>query len=155
MPVTEKEIIEALAQAIAFEEGFYAKGTKPNRPQRNNNPGNIRPWADCKFPSDSGPYIIFPTPGDGWRQLKIQCSKNAKDRGLTFLEFFAGKKGVYGGYAPGADNNRPTAYAQHVVNRVVASLKITEKVTINTKIMNLLSAKRQEEPAAPAAPITT
>jgi hypothetical protein len=50
-------------------------------------------------------------------------------RGLTLDEFFAGKQGVYAGYAPAADSNNPSGYASTVAgwlgipeNSVLSSL---------------------------------
>jgi hypothetical protein len=50
---------------------------------------------------------------DGWNALYSQIQTNI-GRGLTLNEFFAGKPGVYAGYAPSADSNSPLAYAQRV-----------------------------------------
>ena len=92
-------------------EGFYKPGTLA---VINNNPGNLRQWGT--LPTNKG-YAVFPTEADGWRALRSQVRKNI-DRGLTLREFFAGKPGVYSGYAPSADGNHPTQYAKFVSDRI-------------------------------------
>ena len=59
-------------------------------------------------------------------------------RGLTFLEFFAGRPGVYAGFAPARDRNEPLVYAQAVLTRVQRDLGLPG-ATINTKILSLAS----------------
>jgi hypothetical protein len=101
--------VEDLAQAIARYEGFYRPGTLA---QRNNNPGNLRSWGS--YPVVNG-FVRFPDEETGWTALRGQVAKNI-DRGLSLEEFFGGKAGVYPGYAPAADNNRPLTYARTVAN---------------------------------------
>lgn len=102
-------ITTALAQAIARFEGFYTAGSVA---QRNHNPGNLRagPRAISK---DSRGYAIYASDADGWADLERQVDLNIS-RGLTLQEFFGGKTGVYPGYAPAADNNQPSNYANTV-----------------------------------------
>jgi hypothetical protein len=92
-------------------EGWNVKGS---RARRNNNPGNLRSWKGV--PVDGG-YAKFPTAAEGWNALRSQIKRNV-GRSLTFIEFFGGKKGVYPGYAPGADGNAPRHYAEFVAKRV-------------------------------------
>jgi hypothetical protein len=103
-------LLDGIAESIARMEGFY-------RPQslarRNNNPGNIRIWRD--LPRQNG-FVHFPDEGHGWAALRELVSRNI-DRGLTLYEFFAGKPGVYAGYAPAADRNQPRQYAEFVARR--------------------------------------
>ena len=99
--------IEDLAQSIARFEGYYTPGSLP---QRNNNPGSLRSWGS--LPTRDG-YVVFPTPEAGWGALHRQVSLNI-GRDLTLYEFFAGKPGVYPGYAPSADANDPGNYARTV-----------------------------------------
>jgi hypothetical protein len=106
--------IDSLAQAIAQMEGYNSPGTLA---QRNNNPGNLRSGQGQT--GSSGGFAVFATPEDGWAALNNQISLNAS-RGLTLNEFFAGKPGVYGGYAPSADSNDPAGYAAYVAGRVGA-----------------------------------
>lgn len=112
--MTRQELIEGIGGAIATMEGFFKEGSLS---QRNNNPGNLRSWG--KNPVVSG-YVKFPTVEVGMKALESQIGKNI-DRGLTLVEFFNGKPGVYGGYSPSSDGNDPLAYAQYVAGRVGVS----------------------------------
>lgn len=106
-------IVDAIAQAIARQEGYLdANGNvlSGNIAYRNNNPGNLRTWGN--LPVSSG-YAVFPTVDQGWAALYRQVQLNI-NRGLTLQEFFAGKSGVYGGYAPAKDSNQPYVYAANV-----------------------------------------
>ena len=109
------DILDLIAQAIAKFEGFGDPGKIPTT---HNNPGDIREWGHQ--PIVKG-YVQFSTVEEGWTALRHQVEKNVA-RGLTFLEFFAGKPGVYAGFSPGADGNHPRAYAQFVVGRLNESL---------------------------------
>lgn len=104
-------LIEGLAQAIASMEGFFKPGSLA---ARNNNPGNLRSWGSA--PIAAG-YAAFQSVEQGWDALRAQIQKNV-NRGLTLREFFAGKPGVYAGYAPSADKNNPEAYARFVAGRL-------------------------------------
>jgi hypothetical protein len=104
-------LTESIAQSIAAVES----GGNPNALNyRNNNPGNLRSWGSN--PIVDG-YASFPTMQEGWSALYSQIDKNI-GRGLTLNEFFAGKPGVYAGYAPAADRNAPLAYAARVGSNV-------------------------------------
>jgi hypothetical protein len=104
-------LTESIAQAIATEEGFYKSGSIA---QRNHNPGNLRSWGAA--PIVDG-YAVAPDDATGWSWLYSQVNTNI-GRGLTLNEFFAGKPGVYPGYAPSTDANRPYAYAAFVAAQV-------------------------------------
>lgn len=105
-------LTESIAQAIAQMEGFYTPGTRPNR---NNNPGDLISWGSTPT---SGGFAVFPTAQDGWNALYQQINLNIS-RGLTLNEFFAGKPGVYPGYAPsGSAGNNPQQYAAFVAQQV-------------------------------------
>jgi hypothetical protein len=108
--MTRDTLIDAMALSISIMEGFPQPGSSA---RRNNNPGNLRSWG--RVPVESG-FAKFPSPEAGWRALKLQVAKNI-GRGLTMLEFFAGKPGVYPGYAPAADSNQPYSYARFVARR--------------------------------------
>lgn len=64
------ESVAAIARAIAAEEGWG--GTEPdgspNRPTRNNNPGDLRDWP-AGYPRDAGGFTIFPSSAEGWDAL--------------------------------------------------------------------------------------
>jgi hypothetical protein len=62
-----------LSQAIASVEGWYAQGSAPNRPQRNNNPGDIEygPYSRAQGATGGDPrFAIFPDAATGWRCLE-------------------------------------------------------------------------------------
>lgn len=107
--IPRAELTRRLAERIARMEGFYNK--LPSRALRNNNPGNLRMWG--LYPVIEG-YVKFPNVSTGWKALYTQVNRNVFQRGLTFLEFFAGKPGVYFGFAPTDDGNHPKKYAQFV-----------------------------------------
>lgn len=114
------DFVEAMARAMARQEGFYKAS---NKALRNRNPGNIRPWEGCTLPVAGG-MIAFPTIEAGWEQLRRQIRKNVFVRRLTMREFFGGKKDpktgrvIYSGYAPAADGNKPDEYAAFVAGMV-------------------------------------
>lgn len=89
-----------LAQAIARMEGFYAAGQVPNRPQRNNNPGDIEfgPFAE-RFGATSGDprFAIFPTVAKGFEALDALL-RTPHYLGLTVEE-------AVNRYAPPVENN--------------------------------------------------
>lgn len=78
----------------------------------NNNPGNLRAYAPGQ-PVDSRGFRIFPDYASGEAALEGQINTNI-GRGLDLNEFFAGKPGVYAGYAPSGDSNNPSQYASTV-----------------------------------------
>jgi hypothetical protein len=101
-------LVQDLAQAIArYETANFNPATLG---MRNNNPGNLRSWG--AYPVVNG-YVQFPDYATGLAALEQQTQKNI-DRGLNLYEFFGGKAGVYGGYAPAADQNQPKTYAETV-----------------------------------------
>ena len=100
-------VVDQIAQSIARQEGYNVSGSIA---QRNNNPGNLRTWGSNPT---SGGFVVFSTPEEGWEALRRQVQLNI-NRGLTLEEFFGGKPGVYGGYAPAADSNQPNVYAANV-----------------------------------------
>lgn len=104
-------LINDIANAIATMEGFFNNNSLAFK---NNNPGNIRKWG--KLPIVKG-FASFPTAEAGWAALKRQISLNI-NRKLTLYEFFGGKPGVYPGYAPATDNNKPKQYAEFVAKKV-------------------------------------
>jgi hypothetical protein len=100
---------DQLAQAIARFEGYNVAGSVA---QRNNNPGNLRSGPG-QTGTDPNGYAIFPDVATGYAALDNQISLNI-GRGLSLDEFFAGKPGVYPGYAPSSDANNPAQYASTV-----------------------------------------
>lgn len=116
------EFLEKFAEAIAEMEGFnltqaaaIRQGTQfPTIAQKNKNPGNLRNWE--KRYNKSG-YAEFASVKEGFLALYAQIALNVL-RGLNTYEFFAGKRGVYSGYAPTADGNKPKSYAEYVASRL-------------------------------------
>jgi hypothetical protein len=109
-------LTDSISQAIATEEGFYKPGSIA---QRNGNPGNLRSWGSR--PIISG-YAAFLNPDGtpdsvaGWAALYHQVDLNI-GRGLNLYEFFGGKPGVYDGFSPSTDGNKPREYALFVASR--------------------------------------
>jgi hypothetical protein len=100
------------AFTISRFEGFQSGACR--RCRENNNPGAIRTWG--QLPVRNG-FAVFPTLDQGWLALYRQIALNV-NRGLTWVEFFGGKPGVYSGYAPAADNNNPRQYGTFVANKM-------------------------------------
>src|SRR6516225_11045126 len=102
------DVVTSLAGAIQRFEGWSPGSVS----YRNNNPGNLRSGPGM-IGTDANGYAVFPDYQTGWNALLNQVQLNI-DRGLTLNEFFAGKPGVYAGYAPAADANQPYGYAATV-----------------------------------------
>ncbi|WP_321471174.1 hypothetical protein [uncultured Paludibaculum sp.] len=144
--MTELELIDTLSRAIAQEEDYFKRGKMPSVSQRCNNPGNLTHWKDragVPYPLNNG-FVQFPDEATGWRALRAQCRINVLKRKLSFLEFFAGKPGVYAGFCPRDDGrsmtrkNDPVRYARNVLTRVAG--QAADAVGINTPIVALLGA---------------
>lgn len=103
-------MVDRISRAIAYMEGFFAEGS---RAAANKNPGNLRTWGSRPV---RGGYAVFPRAEDGWKALRTQIRRNIT-RGLTLREFFAGKPGIYPGYAPASDRNNPDQYARYVAGQ--------------------------------------
>jgi hypothetical protein len=87
--MTLPSIPYTLLEAIAREEGFYDEGVIPNRPQRNNNPGDLEfhGWM-AEFGSKGGDprFAIFPTVEQGWDCLR-RLLTFSEYRGKTIAQF--------------------------------------------------------------------
>ena len=103
-------LVQGIAAAIQQMEGWFPG----SRSYLNNNPGNLR--SGPGMTGTAGGYAVFPDVATGQAALDAQVQSNI-DRGLTLQQFFAGGNG-YPGYAPSADNNNPTAYANFVAGQV-------------------------------------
>jgi hypothetical protein len=91
---------ETLGHAIERMEGEYAKGNTPNRPQRNNNPGNIEygPYAKAHGATSSdGRFAIFPSYDTGHKAL-IDLLQSPKYADLTVAQ-------AINKYAPSKEND--------------------------------------------------
>ena len=89
----------SLAQAFARMEGWYAEGQVPNRPQRNNNPGDLEygEWTKAHGAIGSdGRFAIFPDGATGMSSLE---SLLASDYALLSIAEAVAK------YAPADENN--------------------------------------------------
>ena len=110
----QSDLVSLLAAAIKRMEGWKPGSVS----HRNNNPGNLRPipggWPG-QVGVDSGGYAVFDSVTSGEAALDRQILTNI-NRGLTLEEFFAGKPGVYAGFAPAADRNQPNVYAANVAS---------------------------------------
>jgi hypothetical protein len=138
MPLGQTPLVIAFANAIAQEE---SGGSATALSYRNNNPGNLVSWGS--MPIVNG-FAQFPTLTAGWQALYSQIETNI-GRGLTTYEFFAGKPGVYAGYASvgSSASNNPIAYATFVAGQ----LGIDPSVPLNSLDPTTF--------ASTAAPITT
>lgn len=70
--IPASSVIEKIAQAIAFAEGFYVPNS---RPARNHNPGDMERDLINKAVGWDGPFAIYGCDEDGWGNLYIQVSK--------------------------------------------------------------------------------
>lgn len=62
-------VISKIADAIAFAEGYFVSGS---RPQRNNNPGDLERDITGKGIGWDGPYVIYANAHDGREALERQ-----------------------------------------------------------------------------------
>jgi soluble lytic murein transglycosylase-like protein len=106
-----------LVQAIGGFEGYYL-GTPAHA---NNNPGNLA-WAPTQSGSKDG-FAQFDSPEAGWRALDHHVGQ-AMSKGLSLNQFFAGKRGVYDGFAPASNFNSPYHYAATVANWLGVSANV-------------------------------
>lgn len=121
--------IDATAMAIFTFEG--ARLGNPNvRNIRNNNPGNLRPYAAVQT-TDGDHYRTFPTFADGWAALiaDIQAKLDKHLIPKSTMENF------FDLYAPGADHNDPHGYAQFVCKWMSDALART--ITLATTISEI------------------
>lgn len=137
-PSLEK-MIAAFARALGKKEGWYDKAKRPTLAQKLFNPAMLRHWRQKTtgepYPDANG-FVEFPEceregcrhadhPAEtGWRAARVQTKINVLKRGLSFLEFFAGRRGLYDGFANAREKNDPEAYARFVVDSVCRELGI-------------------------------
>lgn len=110
-------MVPRIAEAIKSKEGWQTG----SRSQRNNNPGNLKPLPNQTLPGmigrDQKGFAIFRDYDAGWNALLNQVQRNV-ERGLNLQQFFAGKPGVYAGYAPAGDQNKPLEYANFIASQL-------------------------------------
>lgn len=73
LPAPKPNAPMTLDQAIARMEGFYVAGQVPNRPQRNNNPGDIEfgPFAQRYGATHGDPrFAVFSSVDKGFQALQ-------------------------------------------------------------------------------------
>lgn len=100
-------IVDLICSAIAKQEGWFDDVTIPNRPQRNNNPGDLRaaPWLQ-NFKSDTG-YWKADSAGQGIAGLYHQVWLNVA-RGYSLRK-------LINVWAPATDGNDPKVYLDNVM----------------------------------------
>jgi hypothetical protein len=109
----------AVSRAIAQAEGFNAKSKKPNRPQRNHNPGDIEygPFAKAHGATGSdGRFAIFPDDATGYKALDALLTSK-KYAGLTISQAIAR-------FAPSNENDTKS-YAARVMKDTGATATTT------------------------------
>ena len=70
-----------LLQAMAHEEGYFARGLTADRPQRNNNPGDLLWCPETRaFGATEGDptFAVFPNVQLGWKALQRWLSVRAR-----------------------------------------------------------------------------
>ena len=100
------DLIQRICLAIIRQEG---------EPPTAHNPGNLRgaPWRPAPCPMQGG-FWFPPTRVEGLAGLAHLVALHVA-QGNTLRDFIAGHPGVYAGYAPGSDNNKPDQYIQNVM----------------------------------------
>ena len=99
------ELIQRITEAIFRQEGEPAIAL---------NPGNLRgaPWLSHPLIDSHGFWVPVN------RQAGIAGAAHLVAlhvaQGNTLTDFIAGHPGVYGGFAPGADHNKPAVYIANV-----------------------------------------
>ena len=71
MPSGSASKTERIANAIAYAEGYFVSGS---RPERNNNPGDLTKAFGQDYTGYDGIFIVFATPTDGWQALFQQVN---------------------------------------------------------------------------------
>ena len=108
---TQPVNVDDLAEAMIQFEG----SRKPNSPGFHaNNPGHLK-YVGQKNSIGADPlgFARFNDWNTGLSAMKDQIRMNL-NRGLTLREMIAGKKGVYGGWAPASDNNNTANYINYL-----------------------------------------
>ena len=103
--------VDDLAEAMVQFEG----SRKPTSPGFHaNNPGHLKYQGQSgSIGQDPLGFARFNDWNTGLAAMKNQIRLNLK-RGLTLKEMIAGKKGVYPGWAPAADNNNTANYINYL-----------------------------------------
>lgn len=72
--------IQRFAEAIAYAEGFRPGAL----PWKNNNPGDIKVSSVPSVGHDAQGHLIFETPEDGWRALRLQLEMIVSGRSKVY-----------------------------------------------------------------------
>lgn len=106
VPMAGNNILQDMMQAINRMEG----GKPGNVNVRNNNPGNLR--AGPGQVGENGGFAVFASQDDGYSALQAWITSHvAAHPDWTFFDLF-------NVYAPSADSNQPSAYAEFVASQI-------------------------------------
>ena len=99
------DLIQRIVNAIIRQEG---------EPVTAFNPGNLRgaPWLTD--PNIAGGFWVPSSRAEGVAGLAHLVALHIAE-GNTLRDFIAGEPGVYGGFAPGSDGNKPDTYIADVM----------------------------------------
>jgi hypothetical protein len=107
--------INTVAQTIQQVEGYYPGSVS----YTNNNPGNLKYAGQPGATLGANGFAVFPNYDAGYQALLNQINLDAS-RGQTIAQFTSI-------YAPAADNNNPTSYAQTIAN--AAGLSVNDPLS--------------------------
>jgi hypothetical protein len=107
--------INTVAQTIQQVEGYYPGSVS----YTNNNPGNLKYAGQAGATLGANGFAVFPSYDAGYQALVNQINLDAS-RGQTIAQFTSI-------YAPAADNNNPTSYAQTIAN--AAGLSVNDPLS--------------------------
>jgi len=136
--VTIDDAINAMADAIAYAEGFYVTGS---RPQRDNNPGDMTKDLIGRAVGMDGAFVVYANAQDGWDNLKQQISLIFNDASQIYNSDMT----IYQ-IAQKYTTTDQLAWAQNVASRLGVSL--------DTKISDLVSGIEQVVTSAPVIDAT-
>ena len=129
--------LEAFADAICFEEGWYGPNSLHplgSRSWRNRNPGNLRSGPRMTVVDSQG-YAQYKSLCDGYSDLLDDLSAKFTGKSTTGLGPDSTIQQFFEKYAPSADNNAPDAYARFVANFV--SLALGRPISSMSKLSEL------------------
>lgn len=121
--MTVNELIDKLADAIAFAEGYYVTNS---RAWRNNNPGNITVDTTGTGIGRDGMFIIYSTAEDGFEALKKQIQKMI-DGTSAFYNVSMSIEEIANIYTA----TQPVEWARNVASRL--------GVTVETRLSDMLT----------------